>query len=110
MILLVISLASCARRELQDRKSGGDTLQTSVPSALQIAEESYEGEVYVAGNEPFTRVMLSIASSKSINLEGGPEIDKVLRKIQGERIRVTGTIKKGLMGDAILIKEFYRVK
>ena len=73
-------------------------------------EDILEGEVYVAGNEPFTRVMLSLTPSRSINLEGDSATEKTLRKIQGQRIKVVGTIKKKVMGDAIIIKEFYRVK
>jgi hypothetical protein len=134
VVLCALSLGACARQEQQNRQSTVDTVKaaslpdraTAVdsarvplqPAARQVrARESKSatadtvvGEIYVAGNEPFTRVMLSIASSKSIDLEGDSAVLKTLRGMQGEQIRVVGTMKKSIMGAAIVIKEFYRVK
>ncbi len=134
VVLFALSLSACARQDQQDQQSTADTVKTASPSdrastgdsagvpihpstpqsrvveSKLAAVDTVVGEVYVAGNEPFTRVMMSLAASKSIVLEGDSAIVKKLREMQGEHIRVVGTMKKSVMGTAIVIKEFYRVK
>jgi type IV pilus biogenesis protein CpaD/CtpE len=134
IVLFALSLSACARKDLRNHQSTTDSVKTTSPPERALAADSagvpmhpsapqsrvgesklatadtVVGEVYVAGNEPFTRVMLSIASSKSIDLEGDSAVLKELRGMQGERIIVVGTTKISVMGAAIIIKEFYRVK
>jgi hypothetical protein len=134
VVLFALSLSACARQEQQNQQTSVDTLKTASssdrastgdstgfprhPSAPQLrvresksaTADTVVGEVYVAGNEPFTRVMLSLASSRRIILEGDTATQNKLREMQGERIRVVGTMKKSIMGTAIVIKEFCRVK
>jgi type IV pilus biogenesis protein CpaD/CtpE len=134
VVSFALSLSACARQEQQNHQSTIDTVRTASlpdrasredsagvpihPSAPQLrvreskssTADTVVGEVYVAGNEPFTRVMLAVTSSKSIDLEGDSAVLKKLRGMQGEHIRVVGTTKKSVMGAAIVIKEFYRVK
>jgi len=75
-----------------------------------VASDTLVGEIYVAGNEPFTRLMLSLGPTKSINLEADTMVLKKLRRMQGERIKIVGTIKKSIMGKAIVIKKYRVVK
>jgi hypothetical protein len=134
IVLCVLTLSSCTRKELQNRQSTADTVKTgsraervstddSAGVTIHPSESSsgtgestltpvdtVAGEVYVAGNEPFTRVMLAISSTKSIDCEGDSAVLKTLRGIQGERVTIIGTMKKSVMGAAIVIKEFYRVR
>lgn len=93
-------------------KSSANKYMTSSRSRKlrTAAADTLVGEIYVAGNEPFTRLMLSLGPSKSINLEADTTVLKKLWRMQGERIKIVGTIKKGLMGKAIVIKKYRVVK
>ncbi len=130
-VLIVLFVSSCSRQKQEEQKPVSDTTaKVTPPAAADTTKPSVEklptlsrsekpetaaadtvvGGVYVAGNEPFIRLMLSLGPSKSINLEGDSAIIKTLWKMQGERIRVVGTIRKSVMGNAIIIKEYQVVK
>lgn len=54
--------------------------------------QTYVGQVYVIGNEPFTQLALKLADGRTYVLEGNKELEASLLRLQGQAVSVTGKI------------------
>lgn len=51
--------------------------------------QTYVGQIYVIGNEPFTQLALKLADGRTYVLDCSTEIETSLLQLQGQAVRVT---------------------
>lgn len=89
----------------------------SKPEGVDKNLDSVIGNVVIYGNEPFTTVGFVTKDEKQYSLLAEKEILKELRKTQGRKIEIKGTIEKSENGSidemkdgAIIVLEWKYVK
>ena len=73
--------------------------------------QTYVGQIYVIGNEPFTQLTLKLADGRTYLLDCPKEIEMSLLQLQGQAVRVTG--KTGAQkpeGQSLLVMQAQTVK
>lgn len=51
--------------------------------------QTYVGQIYMIGNEPFTQLSLKLADGRTYVLECSKEVETSLLPLQGQTVRVT---------------------
>lgn len=54
--------------------------------------QTYVGQIFVIGNEPFTQLSLKLADGRTYVLDCTKEVKIYLLQLQGQAVQVTGTI------------------
>jgi len=54
--------------------------------------QTYVGQIYVIGNEPFTKLALKLTDGRTYVLDCTKEVEMSLLQLQGQAVRVTGKI------------------
>lgn len=66
------------------------------------------GIIYVAGNEPFTHLMIELSPNIQYLVEADSSSKSQLWQLQGKKVGIIGTKKINSMGTSIQAKSFYQ--
>jgi len=97
-ILFVISSSGCgsSKEKNTEQKIGKDT--------------SVVGTIYIAGNEPFTHVMLEDTIGITYVIAADSAVTAILWEKQGCLVRCTGVVQNVLQKRVVRLKEFVIIK
>ncbi len=93
----------------QKKTAEKDTIFSPLSSMASAKNDTMTGTLYVAGNEPFTKLALYISSDTVFYVEADSSLKSQLWQLQGKRVRVIGMIKSSPMGTEINVSSFHTV-
>jgi len=68
--------------------------------------DTVTGILYVAGNEPFTKLAFYISSDTVFYVKADSSLKSQLWQLQGKRVKIVGMIKSSPMGTEINVSSF----